>query len=198
MSRLFFERIAKDWDSWESPETFAAMKKMVEKFDLPSEATVLDVGCGTGNIIHFMKEKKPECRIIGLDYAFGMLNCAAQKGMVKLVLLQADALKAPFHDNSFDRLICFSCFPHFQNKKIILNEFYRLLKPDGLLYVAHIVSSAEINKLHSKIDGPVKHDILPDADEMKQILQESGFSQTCVYDHEYYLAVGRKPAGDYA
>lgn len=198
-NRDFFEEIAANWDSWESPETFQAMEKMVKRFNLPASSLILDIGCGTGNIIQFMKKAQPKSYFMGIDYAFNMLKQAYLKisattntALTNHTLLCADATQSPFRNNCFERLICFSCFPHFQDKKAALREFYRLLKPNGLLYIAHISPSYEINKLHNQINGTVKNDILPTATEMQELLQESCFSQISIYDNDFYLATACK------
>jgi ubiquinone/menaquinone biosynthesis C-methylase UbiE len=193
MSRSFFDKIAPDWDSWETSETLAAMQQMVERFDFPSGSKILDLGCGTGNIINFMQEKAPDCHFTGLDYSFNMLHRARQKNSLENSdLLCADARKLPFPDKSFECLICFSCFPHFREQQQVLQEFHRVLKKNGILYIAHIVSSVEINKLHRKLDAPVKSDILPTGEEMRKLLQNAAFSQIQIYDQEYFLTIAQK------
>lgn len=64
-------------------------------------AAVLDIGMGTGWFTRRLTDVFPDAMVIGLDFASGMIDVARQKeGTFKIV--QADASRLPFKDNTFD------------------------------------------------------------------------------------------------
>src|SRR5271163_4934407 len=76
------------------------------------DAIVLDLCCGTGDL-SFSLAREGKARIIGADFAHPMLVRAKQKSALlvdassngdqkSLPFLEADALRLPFADNSFD------------------------------------------------------------------------------------------------
>jgi len=48
----------------------------------------------------------------------------------------ADAHKLPFADKSFDIVICQAVLEHVRNSGRVLEEIYRILKPEGITYVS--------------------------------------------------------------
>jgi len=56
------------------------IKKVIEKMDLKSGESILDLGSGTGKIEYFMVKKVgPESRILGLDISKEMISIAKKR-----------------------------------------------------------------------------------------------------------------------
>ena len=49
------------------------------------------------------------------------------------------------------------------------------LKPCGKLVIAHALSSEEIKTYHKDASSAILHDMLPEKDEMIQLLEQTGF-----------------------
>ncbi len=109
-----------------------------------AEGTVLDAGCGNGNLLmRAMPSLKAD--YIGTDFSRNMLcRAAARAGNAKDALLkralflQSSVDHLPFKDRSFDRVICsgvLTCLPTVSNAAAALREFQRVLKPGGVLVV---------------------------------------------------------------
>lgn len=66
---------------------------------------VIDLSCGTGTHLWFLREKDPKSRLIGMDASKEMVALARKKlGNVPLVI--ADFLNAPLRGKSFDIALC--------------------------------------------------------------------------------------------
>ena len=95
---------------------------------------VLDVGCGPGRDLQYFKEEGLD--VTGIDISKGMLReCKRRTGIMGL---QMDMRKMSFQDNAFDGIWCMSSLsdiPKEDNLKVI-NEFYRVLKRGGVVYIA--------------------------------------------------------------
>ncbi|MGI0481516.1 methyltransferase domain-containing protein [Geminocystis sp. CENA526] len=104
---------------------------------LPSNTTVLDVGCGIGG----------SSRILAKDYGFSVTGITISPQQVKRAQeltspdvnakFQVDnALSLSFPDNSFDVVWTVEAGPHMEDKALFARELMRVLKPNGILVVA--------------------------------------------------------------
>ena len=110
-----------------------------------SDALVLDLCCGTGDLaLSFAAAGK--ARVIGADFAHPMLVRAREKSAAAigsashqhihaLSFFEADALRLPFADRSFDLVTTAFGFRNLANYETGLRETYRVLKPGGTLAI---------------------------------------------------------------
>jgi ubiquinone/menaquinone biosynthesis C-methylase UbiE len=100
---------------------------------------VLDVGCGHGRSLRLLAEAfRPE-RIIAVDRDSGVLANARSRGLeigAKVTLVQGDCAWLPLEDCSVDLIFCHQTFHHLVDQAASLREFYRVLRPAGLLLFA--------------------------------------------------------------
>lgn len=47
-----------------------------------------------------------------------------------------DGKKIPFSDNFFDGILCTEVLEHVLDLEIVLREFHRVLKPEGILLIS--------------------------------------------------------------
>jgi len=110
-----------------------------------SDAVVLDLCCGTGDLA-FALARAGEARILGADFAHTMLVRAREKGASlsnsaggqstqRLRFLEADALRLPFADASFDLVTSAFGFRNLSNYEAGLREILRVLKPGGTIAI---------------------------------------------------------------
>lgn len=110
-----------------------------------SDAIVLDLCCGTGDL-SFDLARAGKARIIGADFAHPMLVRAKEKSarvagasqngaQAPLPFLEADALRLPFADNSFDLVTTAFGFRNLANYEAGLREIHRVLKPGGTIAI---------------------------------------------------------------
>jgi phosphatidylethanolamine/phosphatidyl-N-methylethanolamine N-methyltransferase len=79
--------------------------RAIGHMNIGGQDVVLDLGIGTGASLPFYPQHG---RIVGVDLSSGMLREARkkiqQRGMTHATVFQADALKLPFADNTFDHV----------------------------------------------------------------------------------------------
>jgi demethylmenaquinone methyltransferase/2-methoxy-6-polyprenyl-1,4-benzoquinol methylase len=95
-----------------------------------SDARVMDVCCGTGDLTLALA-RGAEAHVFGCDFCRPMLEAARRKGAPPLV--EADGLRLPLPDASFDLLTVAFGFRNFTNYQRGLREMRRVLKPGGIL-----------------------------------------------------------------
>ena len=98
-----------------------------------ADAVVLDLCCGTGDLAMALSKEGP-ARIIGADFAHTMLVRAKEK-MTAQPFFEADALRLPFRDGSFDLVTTAFGFRNLANYEAGLREIQRILKPGGTLAI---------------------------------------------------------------
>lgn len=181
----FFDGIAEKWDGWEDLAALTVkLASRLEELGVGPHETIVDVGCGTGNLARAVLPRLSERgRIIAVDIAPGMLGVAQRKIQDARVEWHCtDAGCLPLADSSCDRVFCLSVWPHLENRKAVLEEFQRVLRPGGLIHVWHLAGRDRINTLHASTDGPVRDDLLPPAEEVAAMLVTVGFRVTASID----------------
>jgi len=112
-----------------------------------ADSVVLDLCCGTGDLA-FALARKAEARIIGADFSHSMLVRARAKGAVggngarAVKFSEADALRLPFADRTFDVVTTAFGFRNLAKYEAGLQEMMRVLKPGGMLAILEFTEPA--------------------------------------------------------
>jgi demethylmenaquinone methyltransferase / 2-methoxy-6-polyprenyl-1,4-benzoquinol methylase len=101
-----------------------------------SEACVLDLCCGTGDLAFALARKGGQDgpSIVGADFVEPMLTRAKEKASAvlrRIAFSAADALQLPFPDASFDLVTSAFGFRNLANYETGMREIARVLKPGG-------------------------------------------------------------------
>ena len=198
MSRkVYFSEAAETWDQqFYTPKLAAFLEQLVSRFGLKPGYAVLDVGTGTGVLIPFLLGViGPTGSVTAIDFAERMvLLCKSKYSHLKNVTVRLhDVEQEKLPPASFDAVTCFGVFPHLEKKEKALHNLNRTLKPNGLLIIAHALSSQEVNAHHNKVSRLVANDALPEDSEMRRLLNSTGFTEIYVEDEPgCYLCLSRK------
>ncbi|MEZ5346824.1 MAG: bifunctional demethylmenaquinone methyltransferase/2-methoxy-6-polyprenyl-1,4-benzoquinol methylase UbiE [Pyrinomonadaceae bacterium] len=107
-----------------------------------SEARILDVACGTGDLAIDLK-RFGKARVFGTDFCRPMLTIAKEKtagGGESIPYLEADGLNLSFADETFDAVTIAFGLRNFSNWENGLIELMRVLKPGGRIAVLEFSS----------------------------------------------------------
>ena len=195
MIKAYFNQRAASWDETVAERDTSKLEQMAKRLNIKPGSTLLDVGTGTGVFLPFLLSKIGSSgHIVALDFAEEMLKKARAKGFNgNIDYLCADITNIPLDDEIFDTVVCYSSFPHLQDKSRALAEINRVIKSGGKLFICHTSSRATINQIHRSIPV-VQNDIIPDEDEVQMLLSIAGFTEISIDDtNESYLASARKP-----
>ncbi|KIE58794.1 2-polyprenyl-3-methyl-5-hydroxy-6-metoxy-1,4-benzoquinol methylase [Methylacidiphilum kamchatkense Kam1] len=120
----------------------SVIRKIEQRIDLSSKKKLLDIGSGKGELIRLVKEKW-DLSTFACDYTDKWMEVKNQK--VEVVDLNTDPL--PYSDNSFDIITCTEVVEHLNNYRKLLQEMYRVLKPQGLV----VISTPNLLNLKSRM-----------------------------------------------
>jgi ubiquinone/menaquinone biosynthesis C-methylase UbiE len=113
---------------------------MFDRFVLPSDARILELGCGSGKLWVENLERIPSVWKLTLsDFSEGMLaqarhNLGDRESFFNFALIDAQAI--PFDDACFDIVIANHMLYHIPNRLQALAEIHRVLRPQGRFYCA--------------------------------------------------------------
>ena len=102
--------------------------------DLPAER-VLDVACGTGQLLDILASKNDYSELVGIDKVPAMLDVARRRLGVRATLLQCDAAQLPFVDEYFQLVTSTNALHYFTNADTTLREIRRVVSPNGNLVI---------------------------------------------------------------
>jgi ubiquinone/menaquinone biosynthesis C-methylase UbiE len=194
----FFDGIADRWDGWEDLAAMnAKLAAGLEELGVGADETVLDVGCGTGNLTRALLGRlSPAGRVVAVDISPRMIAVARRKvSDPRVAWHAADAARLPLGDASCDRAICCAVWPHFDDRAAAAVELRRVLRPEGRLHVWHLVPRGRVNEIHASAGEAVRRDALAPADETARLLAGLGFAVTAAVDDGLrYLVTAFKAA----
>ena len=101
-----------------------------------TEATILDAGCGSGDLAIAIAQPLPGVEVVGVDLSRPLLGIARRSaedaGVASRVSFEmGDVLSLPFTDDTFDHVYCLNML-HIVGKPVtMLDEVARVLRPGG-------------------------------------------------------------------
>jgi SAM-dependent methyltransferase len=130
---------------------------------------VLEVGCGTGNVLRVLERTCKNGSVVGMDLFAEGLVFARQR--TKCGLVQGDVQTPPFNVQ-FDLIGVFDVLEHLPNDMEILSNLSALLAPEGKL----ILTVPAHMSLWSYFDVASHHCRRYELRELRQKLAQSGYS----------------------
>jgi demethylmenaquinone methyltransferase/2-methoxy-6-polyprenyl-1,4-benzoquinol methylase len=192
----FFDGIADKWDGWDDLDALAEkLAAGLAGFGVRPDEHILDVGCGTGNLtLALLKILSQPGRVTAVDISPAMIRTARGKiADSRAQFHVAGAGRLPFEDAVFDRVICFSVWPHLDDHAATVRELRRVLKTGGRLHVWHLIPRSKVNEIHASAGEAVRHDLLAPADDTAALLMDAGLSVAEIVDNQQrYLVTAVK------
>jgi len=125
----------------------------IDKLDLPPGGTLLDVGCGRGELLRLAAEHGAG-KVIGVEYAEAAVDLAvehvAEAGIAdRCEIHLADARDLPVADDSVDAVTLMDVIEHLTpaEQDAAVREAHRVLRPGGMLLL-HTFPNRRIYELY--------------------------------------------------
>lgn len=163
----------------------------IKFFEECLEGVVLDYGVGEG---YFLDKIKHSCKeVYGMDISSLALNKARKSYPYLNLTLSENSVY--FSKNFFDTIICFDTLEHILDIETTLEEFYRLLKPNGYLCIT--TSELTILKLFMIMFYGISKYFYPTTphiryftkDSLQDILERKGFEVIKYQPNRKYFGI---------
>jgi SAM-dependent methyltransferase len=109
---------------------------------LPADGVLLDVGCGSGQGMHWFATARPRWKTAGVDLGMEGLVAALHSGLTSVALGTATSL--PIASGTIDAVITLDVLQHLPldgGDLLALREMHRVLKPGGHVFIRTNVQS---------------------------------------------------------
>ncbi len=197
--RYWHERIR------ESAEQFIGGTDPNEIFDtaasvLKNGERILDVGCGDGSFSHHVKNKFNE--IYGAEIAKEAAFIAQKRNVSASVMDLNSSLS--YKDNTFDAVTCLDVVEHLLDPDSLIDEIYRVLRPDGQL-VLTTPNIRNFRNLYTLIFRGIFPQTSPDTfvwggghlhfftrEDIKNIFEKAGFKKIEFYVNQDQFRLSKK------
>lgn len=119
------------------------MERIKTFFEEQQKKTVLDIGTGAGNFIHFLNSVYPSFeKMVGIDLMERAIEAAKKHNKDERVQFQVmDANDMSFEDDSFDVVCLSNSLHHLSDIKRMFKEMKRVVKKDGFIIISEMVSN---------------------------------------------------------
>ncbi len=135
--QTMFTKIAKRYDLMNRLMTGGQdirwRKQVIKLARMNNNASLLDLGTGTGDLAREALTQFPQAKITATDFTHEMMRVGKQNGALNFST--ADALHLPFNDSSFDAVISGFLMRNVINLNQALDEQYRALKNGGRIVI---------------------------------------------------------------
>jgi len=118
----------------------------------PHAASLVDVGCGAGNLSLKLREFLPHLNVTLIDLSQPMLTRAAERLAGNVRAIQGDIRQVPLDPESFDIAVGAAVFHHLRDEhewRSVFGKVYRSLRPGGSFWISDLIchSTAAVQQL---------------------------------------------------
>ena len=131
LQRSYYARTADQYEDLhvrEHDEHGLALAWLAGLTDHFGASSVLDVGCGTGRALRYLKHRQPNLRITGIEPSAELRAVGHAAGIADDELVDGDATRLAFADNSFDFVCEFGVLHHLENPRLAVAEMLRVAR----------------------------------------------------------------------
>ncbi len=184
-----YNKIAPVYDKWfgkSCQDSYALILDRIQAYNITFK-NVLDIGCGTGQLLETLSNATCVKELYGIDPAENMIQVAKNKQLAKCKFFVGFAENLPFADKSVDCVVSTAAFSHYSDVKSVLCEVHRILKPTGhCIIVDHKKPNFFIKTILATIKLLANY---LDTNEIKNIISKENFEIRELKETKKYFIV---------
>lgn len=181
-----WDKIAKIYEA-----KFMGLRIYDETYDffceqLKDKKSVLEIGCGPGNISRYLLSKIPDLDLLGIDIAPNMVELASQNNpSAKFQVL--DCRSIDVLETKFDGIVCGFCLPYLipEDAEKFIKDCSQLLNSNGVFYLSFVEGNQEESGFKTSGTGDRVYFQYFDLDEVEKQLKNNHFETIAVFKVEF-------------
>jgi len=138
-----WEKLAHKYNNlWVQKYSLGPTRREVKKIVLPlleknNELKILDIGCGTGQLIKEISDHYNKVNYLGIDVAENMIEVAKKNNKGKNVKFKTSSIESFESNEKYDIIICTHAFPYFPNKQEMIKKMAGLCNKKGQIIIVN-------------------------------------------------------------
>lgn len=180
-------------------EKFMHLDLYNESYDRFCEAlvkhnsSVLEVGCGPGNITKYLLSKRPDLSVLAIDVAPKMIELAAKNNPTAQVKVM-DCREISEIAILFDGIICGFCLPYLSGVESVkfISDCKNLLQTNGVLYISFVDGEETKSGFQIASSGDRAYFNYHRTDNIVQVLLSNGFELPKIIEVDYEKSATKK------
>ncbi len=128
-----YRHLAPEYETKWSLYVEVTTRETLARLSLRPGSRLLDVGCGTGFLLHRLSQTAPDARLSGVDPVPAMLSVARRRLSPDIQLQAAWVEHLPFESGTVDVVLSCNMFHYVRDPAAALREIMRVLAPGGRL-----------------------------------------------------------------
>lgn len=138
-----WEKLAHKYNKlWVQKYSLGPTRREVKKIILPlleenKELKILDIGCGTGQLINEISELYNDVNYLGIDVAENMIEIARKSNKNKNIKFKNSSIESFESNEKYDIIICTHAFPYFSNKQEMIKKMAELCNEKGQVIIVN-------------------------------------------------------------
>ena len=185
---------AEGYESYMVPTLFAPSARiLIDAADPKPGERVLDVGCGTGIVAREVAScLGASAAVFAVDLSPNMLAvaraAAAQEGLT-IDWREGNAEHLPFHDGTFDLVLCQFALMFVADKAVALSEMRRVVTGSGRVLIS-VWQGLDRHPFYQTLHNAIEHRVgmsslqeifaLGNADDLRPLASAAGFRRVCI------------------
>lgn len=113
-------------------------ERLFDRYELPAEARIADIGCGSGEITVRLAARYPRAELVGVDILESSVAHARRRHAALAPRVQFqhdDAFELQFANDQFDLVLCRHMTQAIPEPQKVLAELKRICRPGGWVHV---------------------------------------------------------------
>jgi len=131
--RQYYAETAKQYETMhinenEKDEHYFALSFLLASLDYLEVKSILDIGSGTGRAILYIKKRRPDIRVVGIEPVKELREIGYSHGLSQEELIDGDATNLEFKPSEFDLVCEFAVLHHIRKPQVAISEMLRVSK----------------------------------------------------------------------